>query len=168
VNTGGTVGRAHQVQQVTIVVTRVGDGYLLACPALPGWEQHVTGPQALVRGIHTAFTEHECANYSRWRGVPYDAASFATDAFEDPGLAVQVPDEDRRHPAEPPVTTVPRIGWHKESQVRPDTHDPAAWTPLPDGRWRSPTGRHYRGTTAMVASVVARRQQLGLPVSASA
>ena len=163
---GGNVGRPHEVQQVTITLTRTATGYLVESEALPGWAGHAHSLTGLRDVVAQAFREHEAANYARFRGVPYDASSFATDAFDDPGAAISCPPDERRHPAEPPVSEVPRIGWSKGADVRPDTHHPAEWTPLPDGRWRSPKGNTYKPESAMVASVVARRAELGLPVSA--
>lgn len=160
------MGRPHQVQQVTVTMTRTETGYLLESPALPGWAAHAHSITGLRDAVSKAFCEYEAANYARFRGVPYDASSFAADSFDDPAPAISCPPDERRHPAEPPVSEVPRIGWSKAATVRPDTHDPAAWTPLPDGRWLSPSGRRYREDTAMVAAVCARRTELGLPVSA--
>jgi hypothetical protein len=63
------------------------------------------------------------------------------------------------------LVSAPHISYSKNSVSRPDQADPAAWTPLPDGAWRSPRGRIYTHPR-IVLPLVARRMKLGLPIAA--
>jgi hypothetical protein len=108
-------------------------------PALPGWSVTASDPIAVARAVADAWRELEVAGYAERHGATYDLAHLAPAAAEgQPG---------RRWP-DP---------WH-----------PRLWEPLPDGRWRSPTGRVYRPQAAVVRRVVAWRRELGLPVVAPA
>lgn len=165
---GGLLGdRAHSARSVDLSISRTENGYLLSSPALPGWSRHVTSPTELTRGIGAAFTEAEIVAYSRFHGVEYDAAEHARDAFEPAPQPAATPIRSR-HPSEPAPSEVPRASYRPGAAHRPDCHDPADWSLLPDGsgRWRSPDGRAWKPTAAVVASVVARREALGLPTSA--
>lgn len=166
---GGSLGaRAHQAQRVDLSVTRTATGYLLESPTLPGWSRHVHSLTTLRDGIGAAFVEAEIAAYARFRGTLYDAADHQGDAFDAPPPPAPPPPE-RRHPSEPPPPTeIPRAGYSQDAVHRPDCHDPAEWTPLPDGsgRWRSPGGLTYGPHTSMVASITTRRSLLGLPTGA--
>lgn len=155
--------RAHACTELTLTVQRGQGGWLLSSEALPGWAAHARTPADLAAACARAFTEAEIAAYARWRGTVYDTAEHAPDAWEQ-AAPPPAPPAERRHPAEPPpCSEAPPVGW-AAGQQRPDCHDPAAWTPLPDGRWRAPNGARYRPDAAVVASVAQRRAALGLPV----
>lgn len=161
--------RPHQARRVELQVTWTANGYLIESPSLPGWRVHAGNPTALVQAMRQAFTEAEVAAYARFHGTEYDLTDLHGDAFDHP--TKQPPDQPARprarHPAEPPPPVqVPRASYRPDAVHRPDCHDPASWTPLPDGRWRSPAGLRYRPTAPVVASVVQRRGLLGLPTIA--
>jgi hypothetical protein len=59
----------------------------------------------------------------------------------------------------------PSASYSKRSIVRPDQADPAAWTPMPDGSWRSPRGRRYTAER-LIRPLIERRAALGLPTTA--
>lgn len=150
--------RRHAVTELTVTVKRTPTGYVLTAAEAPGWVGHAADPVALARCLDKGFTEAEIAAYSRFRGVVPDLA-----VVEGVPLTPAV----RRHPAEPEVPSQAadtRVGWGKGAR-RPDVHDPGAWTPQPDGRWKSPGGRCYPADTALVASVIARREAAGLPTT---
>jgi hypothetical protein len=153
---------------VDLSVARQAGGYLITAPSLPGWSQHARNPGDLARVLERVFTEAEIAAYSKFHGVEYDAAEHARDSFEPAPPAQPAPTPIRRHPAEPSPSELPRASYRPGAAHRPDCHDPADWSLLPDGsgRWRSPDGRAWKPTAAVVASVVARRAALGLPTSA--
>lgn len=46
---------------------------------------------------------------------------------------------------------------------RESTYDPADYTPLPDGRWLTPSGRKYGPDSWVMRQVLAKRAILGLP-----
>lgn len=124
---------------VPLVVRRSPDGRLVfSSPALPGWGRAATGPTEVARAVDAALCEVDLAAYAARRQVAYDAA----------------------HLADPVVEPMP------PGRRCPDPWPCSMWTPLPDGRWRSPTGRVYRADAAVVRRVVRRRAAEGLPVAA--
>lgn len=167
---GESLSRGHATQAITVTVERTPDGRLrVTSPSLPGWERIAGSPPELSHIIgREAFTETEIASYARFRGSVYDAALHPADAFEtDPEPLRLVSQADARlHPSEPAPELPAAPSWRADAPFRPDQHDPADWTPLPDGRWQSPGGRRHRPDTPLVASVVQRRTALGLPTSA--
>lgn len=157
---GGELGRAHAVQAITVTVERTESGRLrVTSPSLPGWQRVAASPVEVGAIVaREVFAEAEIASYARFRGSVYDAALLEVDRI--PSQA------DTRHPAEPAPSAPVVPSYADGAPFRPDQHDPADWTPLPDGRWLSPGGRRFREDTPLVASVIAKRQAAGLPVSA--
>lgn len=126
------------VQLDRVVVERLPDRRLrVTTPALPGWAC-AAPPRELLQCLDAAWTELQIAAYAARQGQPYDAAHHAEPAQP------QAPVQGRRYP---------------------ERYNPADWTPLPGGDWRSPSGRTYRRTAAVVERVVRRRTALGLPVT---
>jgi hypothetical protein len=138
----------HQVRnQVREIVLQV--------EALDGGRYRVaTGPADLARAMEGAFIEVQCAAYARAHGEMYDL-DYLTDPVEADPLASARPGTRRG-------TNLAPVGWGR-NQRRPDLHDPASWTKLPDGSWRSPGGFTHRSGSQMVRRVVRRRTEAGLP-----
>jgi hypothetical protein len=129
---------------VPLIVQRTadGDGIRMASPLLPGWVAVARGPVEISRALQVAVNEAEMARYATDRGYAYDAAPF-------------LPEVEA-----PPVLRAVRRGdgtWNWRA-----SHDPAAWTPLEDGRWRSPGGSSYGPSTWVVQRVIAARAEQGL------
>lgn len=155
---GRLAGRRHQARSVTLVVERTSTGGMLVrSPKLPGWARAARTPIQVAEAVAAAFTEAEVAAYARFRGTVYDVAEVADQ------VPTQALTAARRHPAEPAPQVV---GHGKAATQRPDVHPLDRWQPLEDGRWLSPDGRRFGAGTSMVASIIAKRTEAGLPVSA--
>ena len=134
---------------------------LLRMESLPGGRLRISSPQArgwavvastrdeLVRAIAQAFTEVQVASYAAWRGEPYDLD------------ALTMPDET--DPLAASAATI-SMGEAQRRSRRSDVHEATDWTPLGNGKWRSPTGRVYREWTQQVQRVLAKRRALGLGI----
>jgi hypothetical protein len=133
----------NQVRSVPIQVDATPWGWRVSTPLARGWAAIARSPQQLAAAIGAAFTEAQVASYARWKGSAYDLDEM-TDVVPGDSLAAAVATTTFRH------------------RSRPDQHDPAAWTPLSSGRWRSPSGREYRPDTDVVRRVKARRRELGI------
>jgi hypothetical protein len=145
--------RAHEPAELTLHVRRLGDGSLrFATPTCPGWAFVATRPQQIGEAIARAYTEAQVAAYSRLRGVLYDVAA-ETDEEELPaGVLDAATPRTSPHPAEPAPPREDEVG-RRRRRKHPRTHLPEEWVELDSGYWRSPTGRRYGPTTAVVASV---------------
>lgn len=119
----------------------------MTSPDLPGWSAVASGVHELGRNVDQAWVELQIAAYARTRDTTYDAERH-----------------DARDPTPPRVRPLTASGGERIWRY---SHDPADWRPLPGGDWESPSGRRYRGDSAAVAKVVARRGQLGLPCQAT-
>lgn len=157
--TGGLRGPApvpHQVREVTMKIESLPGGRMrVSTPAARGWAMVVSTPAQLTRAVSEAFTEAQIAAHSTWRGERYDLDDLTEPMPGDP-MAPPRPKGGR------PINTGP-TGWGRNQQ-RPDMQSPEAWTKLPDGRWQSPSGKHWGADTVMVQRVVARRIRFNLPV----
>lgn len=135
---------------------------LLRVESLPGGRIRVSSPQArgwavvvrtrdeLVRAVAQAFTEVQVASYARWRGEPYELDALT-----------EVDDLD---PLAASAATVDMTGTAKRNVRRTDVHKVTDWTPVGNGKWRSPTGREYGEDTQQVRRVKAKRRALGLGI----
>jgi hypothetical protein len=128
---------------VPLLIQRTPSGSLrMASPLLPGWVAITHGMAETIKALEVAIREADLARYATERGYVYDALPF-------------VPEQSL-----PPVLRMVRRldgTWNWRA-----AHDPAAWTPLEDGRWRSPKGHCYRGDSQVVQRVIALRRDLGL------
>jgi len=127
----------------------------VSTPQARGWAVVVRRPEELARAVSSAFTEAQVAAYARWRGERYELDELTEPVKGDP-MAPPRPRARRRKNSG-------QVGWGT-NQRRPDSHDPAAWEKMPDGRWRSPSGKAWKPDTPVVQKVVARRMQFNLPV----
>lgn len=141
--------RPHQIRELPIQVERLPSGGIrVTTPLARGWAAVAHDQHELARSIATAFTEAEVASYSRFRGQVYDLDALTGHV---PGDALAGSARGRvRGPA----------GRRRAKKSYPVT----LWQKLPDGRWRSPSGRAYRADTRAVQQMVARRVAEGLPV----
>lgn len=137
--------------ELELWVDRVPGGLRLSSPAMPGWATVARGRDGIATAMDAAWTEFACARYARSRGSEYDLATMG--------------DEPASTTVRPALTASAGVRTIVV-QTRVGTYDPARWTPLPDGSWRSPTLRVYGPQTQHVRRVIAKRQELGLPVSA--
>lgn len=133
--------------RLPVIVERLpGGGLRLSSPDLPGWSRVGRGAHELARNLDEAWLELQVAAYAAGHGETYDLAHH-----------------DARPETQPAVRPLTRPDG---ARIWRYSHDPAEWRPLPSGDWESPSGRTYRGDSAAVAKVIARRTQLGLPVKA--
>lgn len=143
----------HQIREITLRVEAIAIGLRFSTPSARGWAAVARTPAEVPRAIQAAFTEAQVAAYAQLHGQVYDLDALTGSIDGDP---MAPPLERRRAPAKP------GIGWAR-GQVRPDAYDPAEWSQLPDGNWRSPGGRVHKAGSQMVQRVVRRRRLLGLP-----
>jgi len=142
--------RPHEPAELTLHVRRLDDGSLrFATPTCPGWAFVARRPQQIGEAIARAYTEATVAAYARLRGVLYDLAETEDD------VPAGAHPRGSRHPREPEPAREDEVT--KRRRVKhPRTHPPEQWVELGSGYWRSPTGRRYASSTAVVASVRAR------------
>lgn len=139
---GRQVGTGHRSRSIMLQVTENADGsYGIITPQAPGWGALVRNQPDLARALLAAFREADVASYSRWKGQVYDM---------DAGVS---PRNGHR----------PRRRTRVQGRTRADVHPPEEWVALPDGRWRSPSGRSYRADSRTVQRVRDKRKRLGLP-----
>lgn len=136
----------------------------VSSPQARGWAATVLPhPDALWEAIREAFTEATVAGYARWQGAVYDHDALTErDDPTEPKRARGRPDPELmlKKSERRAVTS-----WSRHSVTRPDSVDPADWTPLPDGRWRGPAGRAFRSDALQVVRMLRKRAQLGLALS---
>jgi hypothetical protein len=121
-----------------------GRGLRVTSPALPGWVAVTRSPEQLARAVADALTRH---------AADTEAASATAAPAPAPNRA------SRR--------TVRRIERAGARPVYRLQHDPADWTPQPDGSWIAPNGYRYGPGTYVVTRIVAARLERGLPVRAA-
>ncbi len=142
--------RPHEPAELTLRVRRLDDGRLrFTTPSCPGWAFVAHRPDMIAAALSQAWTEVAIAAYARLRGVLYDGAEH-----EDQLPAGATP-AGTRHPAEPEPPAVDEVAKRRRTK-HPRTHPAEEWVDLGSGYWRSPTGRRYGSSTAVVASVRAR------------
>lgn len=173
------------VTTLTVVLEKRSDAVLISSPDLPGWACSAAGLHAIGACLDSAWTEAAIAAYAARHGAPYDAAHLA-DANQSPearwkrgpdgswtspqGRRYEAGSERARRRDEiargegPPPTR--RIVNGDGTPIWRVAHDPADWTPLPGGDWRSPGGHRYRANSAQVTRVIALRLAAGLTVTA--
>lgn len=153
----GPAPTRHQVQSLDLRIDALpGLGLRISTPAARGWAVVVHNSEELTRAIRDAFTEAQVAAHALWRGEVYDLDGLTAAVDGDP----MAPPRTRRSRRTPGA---PGVGW-KPGQQRPDTYSPADWERCEDGRWRSPSGRHFQAGNPIVQKVIAARRRLGLPV----
>lgn len=146
---------AHQVRELHLKVEALGHGrFRLSTPQARGWAMVVRTPHELARALAGGFTEVQLASYARWRGERPELDALTEPVPGDP-LAPPRPPQRR-------AVNTAEVGWGQH-QRRPDSHDPADWVKMPDGRWQSPGGKNYPETSKVVQMVLRRRNDLGLP-----
>jgi len=136
---------AHQVRELNLRVEPLpGGGVRVSTPQARGWAAVARSEAELARAVLSAFTEVQVASYARWKGEVYDL-----DALTDVD------------PADP-ATALPAPVRRRNRTTRSDVAHPSEWARLPDGRWRSPAGRHYQPNSQLVRRVVQNRRALGI------
>lgn len=152
----GPAPTRHQVREVSLRFESLADGRMrISSPQARGWAMVVRRPEELARAVSSAFLEAQLAAYARWRGERPELDQLTEPVKGDPMAPPRSRVRRRRNTGE--------VGWGM-NQRRPDSHDPAAWVKLPDGRWQSPSGKAWKPDTPVVQKVVARRMQFNLPV----
>lgn len=152
----GPAPTRHQVREVSLRFESLADGRMrISSPQARGWAMVVRRPEELARAVSAAFVEAQVAAYARWRGERYELDELTDPVAGDPMAPARPRARRRRNTGD--------VGWGV-NQRRPDSHDPAQWVKLPDGRWRSPGGKAWEPTALTVQKVIARRQQFNLPV----
>lgn len=155
----GPAPTLHQVRRIQVTIEALpdsmGGGLRITTDTTRGWAAVARDQNELARVIRDAFTEAQVAAYARWKGARYDLDALTAAVDGDP-LAPPSQRPSRR------TAGAPGYGW-KPGQKRPDAYDPGDWTPTADGRWRSPSGRHYKPDSPIVRRVIAARRRLGLP-----
>lgn len=162
VTSGGDTRRARpDVLHVTVTRLTGGRGVRLTSSQLRGWSVVAAGPGDIARGIDSGWVELDIAAYSHDRATATDLEVVTPVHDPAPGTPAAVEDTRDALVAAARATGArfgtPR-GW--------GAHDPAQWTPLPGGSWRSPTGRTYGQDTAVARKVVRKRADRGLPTRA--
>ncbi|MEV1294465.1 hypothetical protein [Pseudonocardia sp. NPDC049635] len=156
-NVGPPPGVRHQPRRIRLTVDALPDGRLrVSTDGARGWAAVARGPHQLATVIGRAFTEEAVAAYARWRTQRYDLDQLTE--RDDPTEPPRRPISYRR-PA-----GVQGTSYGRGRVVRPDQSNPADWSPLPDGRWRSPGGKTYR-SPKILGPLLRRRAQLGLPTT---
>lgn len=147
-NPGGVTGAApvrNQVRVVDVRLETMPEGFIrVSTPQARGWAVTVRTRDELARAIQQAFVEAQVASYAAWRGEPYDLDALTP--------------VDNTHP----LTAATRTR-DFTVRARTDVHNPDDWTPMSDGRWRSPGGRLYGPDTDAVRKVLAKRHRPHLP-----
>jgi hypothetical protein len=143
-NPGNVTGAApvrHQVRSVDVRLETLPEGLIrVSTPQARGWSVTARTRDDLARAIQQAFTEAQVASYAAWRGEAYDLDAMT--------------EVDNTHP----LTAATRTR-DFTLRARSDVHNPDDWTPMPDGRWRSPGGRLYGADTDAVRKVLAKRRR---------
>lgn len=174
----------NAAQVLPVMLERTDRGVRITSPALPGWSCAATALQSIGACLDAAWTELQIASYAALRGAPYDAAHLAEAAADPEGWARQ-PDGSWtsptgiRYAAGTPraarreqiangegLPATRRVTAADGTPIWRLSHDPADWTPLPGGDWRSPGGHRYRRDSKTVGRIIARRRAMNLPVSA--
>lgn len=143
VHLAGPAPVRNQVRSVPVQIDALPEGLRVSTPLARGWAAMARTPDQLAAAIAAAFTEAQIASYSRWKGTTYDQDEL-TDVVAGDALAAATQTREFRR------------------RERADQHNPADWSPLSDGCWRSPAGRRYRPDAAIVARVRRRRRELGI------
>jgi hypothetical protein len=142
--------RPHEPAELTLHVRRLDDGRLrFTAPTCPGWAFTAHTPAMIGEAIARAWTEAACAAYARLHGVLYDLAETEDE------VPAHLRPHGSRHPAEPEPPPPDEVGRRRRTK-HPRTHPAEEWVELDSGYWRSPTGRRYAPSTAVVASVRSR------------
>lgn len=144
-NPGGVTGAASTRNQVRVVYLRLeslDSGQILISTAQArGWAVTARNRDDLAKAVQLAFAEAQSASYAAWKGEAYDLDVLTM--------------VDNTHP----LTAATQTRDFSAARVRKDVHNPQDWTPMPDGRWRSPRGRLYRADSDAVRRVLAKRGQ---------
>jgi hypothetical protein len=140
----------HRPRQISLQVEALPDGRLrVSTPSARGWAAAARTPAELARAVESAFTEVSVAAYAKAHGQPYDLDVMTSQVPGD-SLAGERPARQRR----------------ARSRVRQGTYAPESWAELADGsgRWRSPSGRFYRGDSKVVRSVRAKLEAVTIRI----
>jgi hypothetical protein len=131
----------NQVRMVMVRLETLASGLLrVSTPQARGWAVTVHTRDELARAVAQAFTEAQLASYAAWKGEAYDLDAM-TEVDESSPLTAATRTRDF------------------SVRARSDVHNPDDWTPLSDGRWRSPGGRVYGPDTDAVRKVLAKRHR---------
>jgi hypothetical protein len=140
----GPAPTRNQVRSVPLRIDALPGGRLrVSTPLARGWAATARTPEQLAAAITAAFTEAQVATYARWCNGTYDLDELTEVQVGDP-LAAPTRTQSYQH------------------RKRSDQHNPADWTPLSSGHWRSPSGRSYRPDATIVARVKAARRRQGI------
>lgn len=134
----------NQVRSIPLQVDALPGGRVrVSTPLARGWAAVASNPHELARVLAQAWMEAQLASYARWQGEMYEL-DVLTEVVPGDALAAAARTQEFRH------------------RKRNDQYNPADWALLPDGNWRSPSGRSYRPDTAVVGRVRAARRRLGI------
>lgn len=154
---GGSAAGLGSATALTIERT-TGGGVRVTCDAAPGWNAVARTPVELHRAITEGWREADVAAYAQREGQTYDLLAHDVAAvnlsLQGATLPVDVDEQQLVIAAVTAAATVPG--------ELPKRADPLAWTPMPDGRWQSPSGRVYGPQTQVVQRVVAHRAEMGV------
>lgn len=135
----------------------------LSSPQAVGHAVVVRGPHQLWQGLQQTLREVAVAGYARWSGSTYDQEALSD--LSDTNEPAWKRSARRSGIGQGARDGVLPVSYSSRSPVRPDQANPGAWSPLQDGRWRSPSGRIYRADTRYVRGVIVARAKLGLSIS---
>lgn len=154
---GGSAAGLGSAAALTIERTTSG-GVRVTCDAAPGWTAVARTPIELHRAITEGWREADVAAYAQRAGETYDLLAHDRAAVDLSLQGMQLPvDVDEQRAMVADVITAA----HTPGDL-PKRADPLAWTPEPDGTWRSPSGRIYGPQTQVVQRVIAHRAEMGV------
>lgn len=140
-----------------------GGGVRVTCPDAPGWVAVARTPHELARALAEGWREAAVAAYAARQGERYDLAVHDQAAEEVSSTGRQLPEDPEERAAL--LATLSCSVIPRAAEERGAAHDPLAWTPLPDGRWVSPSGRRYKAETQVVRRIVEKRAAMGVDVT---
>lgn len=154
---GGSAAGLGSATALTIERT-TGGGVRVTCDDAPGWCAVARTPVELHRAISEGWREADVAAYAQRAGQTYDLLAHDVAAVNLSLQGAQLPiDVDEQHAAIAAVVSTAMTPGEL-----PKRSNSLAWTPEPDGRWRSPSGRIYGPQTQVVQRVIAQRAEMGV------
>lgn len=155
-------GVAAGMDAALTVERTTGGGVRVTCPDAPGWAAVARTPVELARALAEGWREAAVAAYAARQGERYDLAIHDQAAEEVSASGRQLPADAEERAAM--LETLSCSVVPRPAEDRGAAHDPLAWSPLPDGRWVSPSGRRYRSDAQVVQRIVEKRAAMGVGV----
>jgi hypothetical protein len=135
----------QRVRTIALQAEKLPDGSMrISSPHARGWAGIARNSIELARVFEQAFAEVAVASYARQRGRAYDLDQLTSYV---PGDSLAGTPQRRTRGA----------------AARRAAHPVEAWSMTDNGCWRSPAGRTYQPDSKMVANVLKRRAERGLP-----